>query len=95
MEGNPMNSLKLKAWKLFLRIGRDLVWKADEWFQRQEIALREEIAAPAAMAEAQSEVEPVASAAREKAIRRERKPRAARAQKPRLVYQGGQFVREF
>src|SRR4029077_5842289 len=27
-------------WKLFLRIGHELVWKADEWFQVQEIKLR-------------------------------------------------------
>lgn len=27
------------AWKTFLRIGHDLVWRADEWFQKQERAL--------------------------------------------------------
>ena len=35
-----MKLLKRWAWKQFLRIGHDLVWKADEWFQRQEVALQ-------------------------------------------------------
>jgi hypothetical protein len=35
-----MKVLKRWMWKQFLRIGHDLVWKADEWFQRQEEALR-------------------------------------------------------
>jgi hypothetical protein len=37
-----MKSLNRWMWKQFLRIGHDLVWKADEWFQRQEVALRGE-----------------------------------------------------
>jgi hypothetical protein len=32
------------GWSKFLRVGHDLVWKADEWFQCEEIKLREGIA---------------------------------------------------
>ena len=32
--------MKRYFWKLFLRIGHELVWKADEWFQVQEVNLR-------------------------------------------------------
>lgn len=32
-------NLKKRLWKTFLRIGHDLVWRADEWFQKQERAL--------------------------------------------------------
>jgi hypothetical protein len=40
MKGNLRARIQLWAWKQFLRIGHDLVWKADEWFQKQEIQLR-------------------------------------------------------
>lgn len=32
--------IKTYFWKLFLRFGHELVWKADEWFQREEIKIR-------------------------------------------------------
>jgi hypothetical protein len=39
-----MKTLKARIqrylWKQFLQIGHDLVWKVDEWFQKQEIQLR-------------------------------------------------------
>ena len=31
--------LKKYLWKMFLRIGHDWVWKVDQWFQQQEMAL--------------------------------------------------------
>jgi len=67
----------------------------DDWIQRQEVRLRDKAAMAdvSAVALAKAEVDFVASAAREKTHKR-----AARVLKPRksrLVYQGGQFVREF
>ena len=32
--------VQMWLWRQFLRIGHDLVWKADEWFQQQEVNLR-------------------------------------------------------
>lgn len=79
-----------KLWKLFLRIARAVTLAADDWIQRQEVRLRN----TTAMADFQAEVDPIASAAREKVIRRERKPRTqARPKLARLKYQQGQFVR--
>jgi hypothetical protein len=98
-KGKPM---RLYLWKLFLRTARTITLTVDDWIQRQEVSLR----ARAAVAEFQSEVDPVASAlrersgqaTREKAVRRERKPRVyselRRAARPaRLKYQHGEFVR--
>lgn len=80
--------MKTKLWKLFLRIVRSITLTVDDWIQRQEVGLREQVAGKA---EYLAEVDPAASAVREKAIRRERKPKVAR--RPRLVYQHGEFVR--
>jgi hypothetical protein len=35
-----MGKMKKYLWKIFLRIGHEFIWKADEWFQGQEIKLR-------------------------------------------------------
>lgn len=35
-----MRTMKLWAWRKFLRIGHDLIWKAEEWFQREEVKIR-------------------------------------------------------
>jgi hypothetical protein len=43
--------MKRYFWKLFLRIGHELVWKADEWFQGQEEKLRKISASAAADAD--------------------------------------------
>lgn len=40
------NKVKAALWKMFLRIGHDLVWKADEWFQAQEVKIRKAPAEP-------------------------------------------------
>src|SRR5258708_38824687 len=36
----PMGKIKAWLWKTFLRIGHDLTWKVEGWFQDQEIKLR-------------------------------------------------------
>lgn len=85
-----MNSaLKVWVWKWIVRRLRAAVWAADEWIHAQELKLsaqrdggRQPVAPPA-------EFDRKASAAREKAHKR-----AARAARPRLIYQGGQFVRK-
>ena len=74
---------------LALRLCRWLVDRADELVHGWEVRIRERVAAPAALATARAEVDPVASAAREKIVRKARRPR-----QPRLRYVGGQFVRE-
>jgi len=81
--------MKLQIWKLFLRTLRSITLTVDDWIQRQEVLLRE----PAQKAEFAAEVDSVASAAREKTHKRA--ARVPKPSKPRLVYQGGQFVREF
>jgi hypothetical protein len=80
------NKIKAAIWKWTLKTLRIALDRADDWLHAKEVALRDEAAKPALLAE----VDPVASRAREKAIKRERKPRA---RKPRLVYQHGEFVR--
>jgi len=40
MKSNLRARIQLWAWRQFLRIGHDLVWKADEWFQAQEVVLQ-------------------------------------------------------
>ncbi len=86
-----MKVLREKMWRLFLRTARTITLTVDDWIQRQEVSLRE----GAAVAQFQAEVDPAASAVREKAIRRERMPRATRAARPaRLKYQHGEFVRQ-
>lgn len=59
------SELKLKLWRLFLRAVRAVTLTVDDWVQAQELKLRE----PAVRAAAQVEVDPVASALREKALR--------------------------
>jgi hypothetical protein len=84
-----LENFKMWAWKLFLRTARAITLTVDDWIQRQEVALR----GASVVAEFQAEVDPVASAAREKVIRRERKPRVVRPKPARLKYQHGEFVR--
>jgi hypothetical protein len=60
-----MKTLREKLWKLFLRTAREITLTMDDWIQRQEVSLRE----GAAVAQFQAEVDPVASAAREKSYR--------------------------
>ena len=79
--------MKLKLWKLFLRIARSITLTVDDWIQVQEVKLRQE----AGRQEILAEVDPSASAVREKAIRRV--ARAAKPKQPRLRYQHGEFVR--
>lgn len=76
-----------KLWKLFLRIARAVTLAADDWIQRQEVRLRDN----SAVATFQAEVDPIASAVREKAIRRA--ARITKPRLPRLKYQHGEFVR--
>ena len=78
------NTLRVALWRWTLRRLRAIVWAADEWIHAQEIKQRE-TAAPAAVS---NEFNVAQSAARERAHRK-----AARAARPRLRYQGGQFVR--
>lgn len=82
-----MKTLKTKLWKMFLRIARSITLTVDDWIQVQEVKLRQD----AVRQEALAEVNPVQSAVREKAVRRERKVKTVR--RPRLVYQHGEFVR--
>ena len=51
---------------MFLRTARAITLAADDWIQRQEVALRDKAAVPAF----QAEVDPVQSAAREKILRK-------------------------
>jgi hypothetical protein len=75
----------LRLWAL--KKLRMIVWAADEWLHKQELQMRQD----AARKEHLAEVDPAASAARERVSKKSaHKPRARR---PRLVYQGGQFVR--
>lgn len=94
-----------KLWKLFLRIARAVTLAADDWIQRQEVRLRD----TAAMADFQAEVDPVASAVRERAIKKlggvsagkstignsasPHSRKLAPHRLPRLKYQHGEFVR--
>ena len=79
-------NFKLVLWRWILRQFRAIVWTADEWIHAQEVQLREtaEVAAPAGLSD---EFNVAKSAAREKVHK------AKRAARPRLRYQGGQFVR--
>jgi hypothetical protein len=79
--------MKTKLWKLFLRIARSITLTVDDWIQVQEVKLRQE----AGKQEILAEVDPTASAVREKAVRRV--VRAAKPKQPRLRYQHGEFVR--
>ena len=79
-------------WRLFLKTARSLVWVADEWIHKQEQALRE----TADMQAHLEAVDPQASAAREKAISKNRirsRKVGKTSRAPRLRYQAGQFVR--
>ena len=99
-----MKVLREKMWRLFLRTARTITLTVDDWIQRQEVSLRE----GAAVAQFQAEVDPAASAVREK----EKKIGGVSARKsntgssasphsralvprrqPRLKYQHGEFVR--
>lgn len=89
-----------KSW--LLKLLRDIIWRADEWVQRQEVRLRDEAAAVEVSAAALAEVDPVASAAREHAHKRaaraarprsNRTASSARPRLPRLKYEHGEFVR--
>ena len=78
--------------RLTLRLCRWLVDRADEAVHGWEVRLRGKAAMADTSAEARrakAEVDPIASAAREKIVRKARRPR-----QPRLRYVGGQFVRE-
>jgi hypothetical protein len=80
------DTLKRAFWVWMLYQLRAAVWAADEWIHAHELKLREPAAAPARVSD---EFNVAKSAAREKAHKR-----AARAARPRLVYHGGQFVRQ-
>jgi hypothetical protein len=68
-----------------LRQLRELIWRADEWVHVQEVRLRDE----AAMANTKTEIDPIASNARERVI-----VAARRKQKTsKLRYVGGEFIR--
>ncbi len=56
-----LQSIREKSWRLFLQVTRTAVWSVDEWLQRQEVLLRQ----PAAIAQFQKEVNPIASGVRE------------------------------
>jgi hypothetical protein len=87
MENRQMwNTLKQAVWRWTLRRLRAIVWAADEWIHAQELKLREPAAAPARVSD---EFNVAKSAARERVHKK-----AARAARPRLVYAGGQFVRQ-
>jgi len=87
--------------RAFVKMLRNAIWRADEWCHEQELKLRQE----AELRQSLAEVDPTASAAREKAHKRAAlqssgQARAARPLhpelrrgRPRLVYQAGQFVR--
>lgn len=83
-------------WRWTLRRARLALDVADEWIHAQEVRLREQAAIPQRLAE----VDPIASAARERshkksarAVSSSRTPSRVRPRMPRLVYQAGQFVR--
>jgi hypothetical protein len=81
--------MKTKLWKLFLRIVRSITLTVDDWIQAQEVKLRQE----AGKQEILAEVDPAASAVREKAIKRTRRNGSiAKARPPRLKYLHGEFV---
>jgi hypothetical protein len=80
------NALRKAVWKWILKKLRGIVWVADEWIHAQEVKLQ--VTGTSAQAPDPA-VDPVASAAREKVFR----SKPARAARPRLRYQGGQFVR--
>ena len=81
------NAIRKAVWKWTLKKLRGIVWAADEWIHAQEVRLKE---AGSGVQVPDPAVDPVASAAREKVFR----SKPARAARPRLRYQGGQFVRE-
>ena len=72
----------LRRW-LLTRM-RNMLWRADEWIQKQEVCLRDEAMKPAYVAE----VDPIQSR------KRERTARAARPRMTRLKYQHGEFVKQ-
>jgi hypothetical protein len=76
---------RLRRWSL--KTLRNAIDRADEWCHEQEVRLRDEAAKPAYLAE----VDPVASAARERVHKKT--ARAARPRLARLKYQHGEFVR--
>jgi hypothetical protein len=96
--------MKLYLWKLFLRIARSVTLTVDDWIQRQEVALRDQLAVPVF----QAEVDPVRSAVREKAIKKSGGVSAGKSNTgisasphsrvlvphrlPRLKYHHGEFV---
>jgi hypothetical protein len=76
----------LRRWAL--KKLRAIVWAADEWLHKQELQMRQD----AARKEHLTEVDPAASAARERVSKKPAsKPRARR---PRLIYQHGYWVRQ-
>ena len=89
---NAANACRKSLRRWALKTLRNLIDRADEWLHEKEVGMRQE----ARKQEFLAEVDPVASEAREKAIKRVRKPRALHPEprRPRLVYQHGEFVRQ-
>lgn len=99
-------NISRKLYALSLRLLRNLIWRADEWVHAQEQKLK----APAIRAEYAAEVDPVASAARERTHKRlgARHPDpllkragemasiqpSAKIKLPRLHYEQGSWVRQ-
>ena len=75
-------------WRWMIRKLRLLMDAADDWLHAQEITLRESLATIHQPLVTDLSVDPKASRVRERAIKK-----TARAARPRLRYQGGQFVR--
>ena len=80
-----ISSLKVFLWRWMIRRLTVLLSRADEWVHAQEVKLRESAAMPVA---APVELDRKQSAQRERQHRKQ-----TRAARPRLRYQGGQFVR--
>ena len=79
-------------WRWTLRTLRTIVWAADEWILKQEQAIRDETEKPESqIAGYLAAVDPKASAARERIVR---KARASKPKMPRLIYQHGNWVRQ-
>jgi hypothetical protein len=77
---------RLRRWSL--KTLRNVIDRADEWCHEQEVGFREQAAGNSEYA---AEVDPVASAARERVHKKT--ARAARPRLARLKYQHGEFVR--
>jgi hypothetical protein len=58
-----------------LRLLRNLIWRADEWVHAQEVAMRQEATTNHESRITNHEFDPAASAARERATVRARRPR--------------------